>query len=69
MPPKTKTIKVDLYPVDLDVSLPSAAIKPDPELDAAKQNIENMIQESRAEKIKNMNSGLGYLAGGIKAYE
>ena len=69
VPPKTKTIKVDPYPVDLDFSLPSAAIKPDPELDAAKQNIENMIQESREEKIKNMNSGLGYLAGGIKAYE
>jgi hypothetical protein len=69
VPPKTKTIKVDTYPVDLNFSLPSATIKPDPELDAAKQNIENMIQESRAEKIKNMNSGLGYLVGGIKAYE
>jgi hypothetical protein len=69
VPPKTKTIKVNPNSLGLDFSMPSPTYKPDPELEAAKRNIENMIQESKEEKIKNMNSGIGYLAGGIKAYE
>jgi len=69
VPPKTKTIKVDPYPINIDFSIPSPTYKTDPELEAAKQNIEKMIADNKAEKIKNMNSGLGYLAGGIKAYE
>jgi hypothetical protein len=69
VPPKTKTIKVDPYPINIDFSIPSPTYKTDPELEAAKQNIEKMIADNKAEKIKNMNSGIGYLAGGIKAYE
>ena len=68
VPPKTKTVKMAPFPIDLDFNL-SSSINSDPELDAAKQNIEKMIEESKAEKIKNMNSGLANLLGGTKAYD
>ena len=69
VPPKTKTIKtatipnLDFTPIDLDI------YKADSELDLAKKRIDEMQEQSKQEKLKNQNSGIGYLAGGSKAYE
>ncbi len=69
VPPKTKTIKtatipvIDFTPIELD------AYKTDPEIDLLKKRIDEMQEQSKQEKLKNQNSGIGYLAGGSKAYE
>jgi len=69
VPPKTKSIKadpipnIDFTPIEFD------AYKTDPDIDLLKKRIDEMQEKSKQEKIKNQNSGIGYLAGGSKAYE
>jgi hypothetical protein len=71
VPPKTKTVKtatnpvIDFTPIDLDLD----TYKADAELDLVKKRIDEMQEQSKQEKLKNQNSGIGYLVGGSKAYE
>jgi|MDTB01.2.fsa_nt_gb hypothetical protein len=69
--PATKPAAIKPKPVQLEFDfapLPQTTIKPDPKLDEASVGIQKLVDESNAEKFKNQNSGLGYLAGGSKAY-
>ena len=69
VPPKTKTIKADTIPAIDFTALELDPYKTDPEIDLLKKRIDAMQEQSKQEKIKNQNSGIGYLAGGSKAYE
>ena len=69
VPPKTKTIKADTIPNIDFTPIEFEAYKTDPEIDLLKKRIDEMQEQSKQEKIKNQNSGIGYLAGGSKAYE